>query len=275
MNAADLLETRSGTLVMGVINVTPDSFYDGGAHFDTEAAVEHGLGLADEGADVLDVGGMSTRPGSEPVSVEEEMRRVLPVIELLVSKTDVPISVDTCRASVARSALSLGASMVNDVTAFSDPAILPLIAETEVAAIAMHMQGNPETMQANPHYDDVVEEVFGFLDGAVRRAEENGVLRSRVLVDPGIGFGKTDEHNLSLIRATPRLSELGAGVCLGASRKSFLGRLLDLPSEKRLEGSLAVAAYAIMTGARMLRSHDVAETIQVRTVLSAIDPAAA
>ena len=243
--------------VMGIVNVTPDSFSDGGRYVDAAVAIEHGLRLVAGGADVLDVGGESTRPGAEPVPAEEEIRRVVPVIAGLASRTTVPISVDTMKAPVAEAALVAGATIVNDVSAgLADPGMLGLVARAGAGYVVMHMRGTPRTMQDDPRYDDVVAEVTAFLQERVAAAEAAGISRDRLLADPGIGFGKTAEHNLQLLR---RLDELvGAldpvGVLVGTSRKRFLGG--KSPADRE-EATLATVVWALDAGAAMVRVHDV------------------
>jgi dihydropteroate synthase len=243
---------------MGIINVTPDSFSDGGAFLDPGKAAEHGLGLACAGADVLDVGGESTRPGSLPVSEDEELRRVLPVIRMLRAKTSVLLSVDTTKAAVARAALDAGADIVNDTSGLRfDPEMAPVVARSGAAVILMHMKGVPRTMQESPHYDDLLGEVRSFLAQRIQEAETAGIPSDRIIVDPGIGFGKTAEHNLILLNRLDALQELGRPVCVGFSRKAFIGRVLGLPPEERLEGTIAAAVLSVSRGARILRVHDV------------------
>jgi dihydropteroate synthase len=249
---------------MGVLNVTPDSFSDGGAWFDADAAVAHGLEMVAEGADIVDVGGESTRPGAAPVDEAEELRRVLPVIEALVPH--VRVSVDTRKASVAEAALGAGATLVNDVSA----SLWQVAADGGAGWVAMHMRGEPATMQADPRYDDVVGEVRDFLVDRAARAREAGV--AEVWVDPGIGFGKTVDHNLLLLRHLRALVAAGYPVVVGTSRKSFLGRLAgrgaDLPPDDRLEGSLATAAWALTQGASMVRAHDVRPTAHLARLVA-------
>ena len=261
------------TRVMGIINVTPDSFSDGGAHFDPERAVAHGLALLDEGADVLDIGGESTRPGAAPVSEGEEMRRVLPVIEgLRLKRPEVLISVDTRKASVARAAVKAGAQLINDVSGLRDEAMLEVVASTGVCACAMHMLGTPETMQAGPRYDDVGAEILDALEMALRRAEGRGVARDRLWVDPGIGFGKSAEHNLFLLRRAGDLRLLGAPVLIGVSRKAFLGTILGgKPPAERVGASAAIAAALAAEGVvDVVRVHDVTQTRDALAVGDAI-----
>ncbi|GHG84038.1 dihydropteroate synthase [Comamonas sp. JC664] len=261
------------TYVMGVVNVTPDSFSDGGRFASTEAAIAHGLALAEAGADLLDVGGESTRPGSLPVSVEQELARVVPVIEGLRARTSVPLSVDTTKAAVAREALRAGAHLINDVTGFSaDAELARVVAEAGATCCLMHIQGTPATMQQAPRYDDLVEDVLAFLEAAVARAESAGVPRGRILLDPGIGFGKTFEHNLFLLRRLEELRVLGLPLLVGTSRKGFLGRLVGgKPASERLAATLgSVAAMAAMGGADVVRVHDVSEARDALAVADAI-----
>ncbi|HYO67003.1 MAG TPA: dihydropteroate synthase [Archangium sp.] len=261
------------TSVMGVVNVTPDSFSDGGRYFGTEAAVAHGLRLAEAGADVLDVGGESTRPGSPPVSAEEEVARIVPVLEGLRARTDVPISVDTTKAAVAREALKAGAVLVNDISGFHFDAELPrVVAEAGATCCLMHIQGTPGTMQQAPHYEDVVDEVLAFLEEGVERAVAAGVRRERVLVDPGIGFGKTLGHNLFLLRRLGELRVLGLPLLVGTSRKAFLGRLAGgKPADERLAATLgSVASLAAAGDADFVRVHDVAEVRDALAVADAV-----
>ncbi len=258
--------------VMGVLNVTPDSFSDGGRYLEISAAVTHGLALIDAGAAILDVGGESTRPGAEPVGADEERRRVVPVIEAIAaSGRDVQISIDTSKASVAAAALDAGATLVNDVTALrGDPAMLALVAEREVECCLMHMLGEPRTMQVDPHYDDVVSDVKAFLERRMVAAVRAGIAEERILVDPGIGFGKTTEHNLELLARLSEIVALGRPVVVGTSRKSFLGRLTgrEDPGE-RVPGTIATNVLAYERGARVFRVHDVTPVIDALRVTAA------
>lgn len=258
---------------MGVVNATPDSFSDGGEHFAAPDAVAHGRRLIAEGADLLDVGGESTRPGAAPVPVEEELRRVLPVVRALAPLA--PVSIDTRHAEVAAAALDAGAAIVNDVSAFADPAMAALVARRGVECVLMHMRGEPATMQDDPRYGDVVAEVSAFLESRAKAAEAAGVRHEKILVDPGLGFGKSFEHNVDLLRALPRLARLGWPLLVGSSRKSFVGRLLDdgtgLPGPRqRLEGDLALALHAATSGAAVVRVHDVAPTVRALRVMDRI-----
>jgi dihydropteroate synthase len=260
------------TIVMGIVNVTPDSFTDGGMYLTTDDAVRHGARLVDEGADVLDVGGESTRPGAEPVDVDEELRRVIPVIEGLTEiQQTTPISIDTRKPEVARAALEAGARIVNDVTASRDGAMLEAVADTGAGIVLMHMLGEPQTMQDDPRYEDVVAEVHEFLRERIEAAVFAGIAEERVCVDPGIGFGKNVEHNLALLRSVSALRLLGAAVMVGASRKRFIGVLTGAedPAD-RLEGSIAAAVLAASLGADVVRVHDVAPTVRALRVADAI-----
>lgn len=248
------------TLVMGILNATPDSFSDGGQFYAAEHARARGLQMVEEGADIIDVGGESTRPGSAAVSVAEEIARTASLIGALREKTDVLISIDTMKAEVARAALSAGADIVNDVSALADPQMAKVVAESGAGLVLMHMQGVPETMQREPRYVDVVGTVQTFLEERVAQALAGGVAAAQIALDPGIGFGKTDEHNLALLRAIGPLASSGRPVLIGASRKSFLGRLTGRDVTDRLAGSLAVATYCAMQGAHILRVHDVKES---------------
>jgi dihydropteroate synthase len=260
-------------LVMGIVNVTPDSFSDGGQFTAPEAAIAHGLELVRQGADLLDIGGESTRPGAEPVPLEEELTRVLPVVEGLAARTSVPLSVDTSKAEVARRCLAAGAHVVNDVTALTgDAAMVEVVRSARAGAVLMHMQGTPATMQLAPHYEDVVAEILAYLERRMDELAGRGVAREHVVLDPGIGFGKTREHNLEILARLDAFQRLGRPVCLGASRKGFLGRLLQRPVERRLAGSLAAACHAMSRGAvQMLRVHDVEATRDAVTVFSVLD----
>ncbi len=252
---------------MGVINVTPDSFSDGGRYFEAGRAVERGFELADQGADIIDVGGESTRPGSLPVPEDEELRRVVPVIETLRRRTEALLSVDTTKSAVARAALDAGADIVNDTSALrTDPDMAGVVARSGAGLVLMHMKGTPLTMQQDPRYDDVLAEIRSFLAERLRTAESLGIARERIVVDPGIGFGKTYEDNLLLLRRQELFGELERPLLLGFSRKAFLGRILHLPPGERLEGTIAAAVVSVVRGAHILRVHDVAEVARaVRT----------
>lgn len=257
--------------LMGILNVTPDSFSDGGAYQDPEAAAERGLALAADGADIIDIGGESTRPGADPVPAEEEVRRVVPVVAALRKRVPVLVSVDTTKAEVARRALDAGADIINDVSALRfDPALAGVVAGSGAGLVLMHMKGTPRTMQAAPVYEDLLGEVRGFLELRLRDAVAAGVAADRILLDPGIGFGKRLEHNLTLINRLDVFEDLGRPLVLGPSRKSFIGKILDAPPQERLEGTIAAAVIGLVRGARILRVHDVREVRRALRVAEAI-----
>ncbi|MCC6962784.1 MAG: dihydropteroate synthase [candidate division Zixibacteria bacterium] len=262
-DAADILYQPDRIIVMGVVNTTPDSFSDGGQFLDADRAVAQALRLAAEGADIIDIGGESTRPGAEPVAEEEEIRRVIPVIERLARASDVAISIDTVKARVAQLALQAGAKIVNDISALqADEEMAATVAQAGAGVILMHRRGTPQTMQANTNYDDLVAEVREALAQAIARAEDAGCDPRRIMIDPGIGFGKSLEGNLDLIRSIKTFASLGKPVLIGASRKSFVGRITGAEAPDRLGGSLAAAVAAVLNGAAAVRAHDVKETRQ-------------
>ncbi len=250
---------------MGVVNTTPDSFSDGGRFLDAKAAVAHARKLHEDGADIIDIGGESTRPGAQPVSEQEELGRILPVLEALA---DLPVSIDTRRPAVMKAVLAAGASMINDVQALAEPGALEVVAKSNCAVCLMHMQGDPRTMQQDPHYDDVVGEVGAFLRKKTEMARGAGIAAERIVVDPGFGFGKTVQHNLTLLKHLKEIS--GYPVVAGLSRKSTLGKLTGRPVDQRLAGSLAMALLALQRGATILRVHDVKETRDVIAVWEAV-----
>lgn len=258
-------------VVMGILNVTPDSFSDGGQHAELDAALAHARRMIVEGAEIIDIGGESTRPGADPVSAGEECARVVPVIKALRAESPVAISIDTMKAEVARAALDAGADIVNDVTALTgDPAMPGVVRESRCGVALMHMIGTPRTMQQNPDYDEVVTEVCEYLQTRRDALEAAGIARERIALDPGIGFGKTLEHNLQLLRELDRLVALGSPILVGTSRKSFIGAVLDLPAHERLEGSLATIAWAARAGAQIMRVHDVAPTVRTLRMTEAL-----
>lgn len=268
---ARVLELGERTAIMGIVNVTPDSFSDGGTFLDPAAAIGHGLRLVGEGADILDVGGESTRPGAKPVSEQEEVRRVVPVVRELAARSGVPVSVDTSKAVVAEAALAAGATIVNDISALRfDPRLGEVVARSGAALVIMHMQGTPRTMQQAPHYDDLLGEVIADLAAAVGRAVAAGVDPDRILVDPGIGFGKNLEHNLELLDRLGELAVLGRAILVGPSRKAFIGRLLDLPAAERIEGTIAACCCVADRGAHVVRVHDVGPVRRALRVADAI-----
>ena len=273
------MELGLRTCIMGVVNVTPDSFSDGGKFYGHRSAVAQGEKLTAEGADIIDIGGESTRPFSDPVTAEEEIRRVVPVIEELAQKLSVPISIDTTKSVVARRALEAGASIINDVAALRfDPAIADVAAEFETPLILMHMLGEPKSMQVQPRYDNLIGEIFEFLKDAVKRAEDHGVCRTKIILDPGIGFGKTVAHNLLLIRHVQSFTPLGLPVLIGASRKAFIRKLLQGQKDQDLQpdlpivetGTQAAVAAAILNGAHIVRVHDVANTVATVKIVDAL-----
>jgi dihydropteroate synthase len=257
---------------MGILNVTPDSFSDGGLHFKKSGAVDRGLRMAEEGADIIDIGGESTRPGSEPVPLEEELRRVVPVIESLSAKVTIPISIDTYKAEVARRALAAGASMVNDISGLRfDPEMPEVVSEFKVPVVAMHIRGNPKSMQESPVYDALIPEIMDYLRESISIARSAGVPEEMVIVDPGIGFGKTFDHNLEILHNLDRLASLGRPLLIGPSRKAFIGRILDkAPAQARIFGTAAAVAISIMKGANIVRVHDVKQMAEVAKVTDAI-----
>lgn len=272
------LRTRHGdldftrrTLIMGILNVTPDSFFDGGRRASPGKAIADGLAMAAEGANIIDVGGESTRPGARAVSEEEEIERLLPVVQGLRRESDVPISVDTYKANVAQAALAAGADIVNDISALRfDPRMISVVAAERVPVVLMHMQGTPRTMQLEPRYHDVTREVRDFLAVQLYEAMDAGIEPEAIILDPGIGFGKTLDHNLQLLRTLPALGALGQPLLVGASRKAFIGKILNAEADDRLEGSLAAAVAAALAGANIVRVHDVAETSKAVRVADAI-----
>ena len=265
------LDFTGGCLVMGILNITPDSFSDGGQFLDANKAVEHGLQMATNGAAIIDVGGESTRPGAKPVPPSEQIKRVIPVITGLHKKIDVPISIDTYNYEVAKAALEAGAAMLNDITALTDERMGELAVEKEIPVVLMHMQGTPATMQAEPEYKDVVGEVLQFLLERAKRAEKFGIKKERVFIDPGIGFGKTTEHNLLLLRNLDRFVGTGYRVLVGTSRKGFIGKITGKEKTRdRIFGTAATVALAIAAGVSIVRVHDVAEMADVVKVVNAM-----
>ncbi|MEJ2361084.1 MAG: dihydropteroate synthase [Gammaproteobacteria bacterium] len=256
--------------VMGILNVTPDSFSDGGRFSSAEAALQQARRMVDEGATIVDVGGESTRPGAQPVATAEELERVVPVVERIARELDVIISVDTCKPEVMQAAVAAGAHMVNDVMALRENGALAAVAALQVPVCLMHMQGEPRTMQTRPVYDDVVADIRGFLQQRLQACLAAGIARDQLILDPGFGFGKSLQHNLTLFKHLPRFVELGYPVLVGVSRKSMLGSILDLPVEQRMPGSIGLAALAVWLGASIIRAHDVGPTIQAIRAVEAV-----
>lgn len=258
-------------LIMGIVNVTPDSFFDGGRFYEPQQAVAHAVQLVEEGADLLDIGAESTRPGALPVDEEEEHRRLIPVVAAVAKAVSIPISVDTSKAAVARAAIDVGAVMINDVTALrGDTTMVEVVAKTGAGLVLMHMQGTPETMQRSPHYDDVIEDITRFLGERARFAMDRGVAHERIVLDPGIGFGKTITHNVDLLANLDAFLQLGFPLLVGASRKGFIGQLTRQSPEGRAWGTAGVVALAVEHGANILRVHDVASMKDVVTIADAI-----
>ena len=259
------------TLIMGVLNVTPDSFSDGGCYLDVAAAISHAEKRVEDGADVIDIGGESSRPGASSASTEEELSRVLPVVEGIVDDISVPVSIDTCKSAVARRALEAGANIVNDITALcGDAEMVKVAVEMNAGVILMHMRGTPRTMQHSPVYDDVVSEISSWLQRRIEEAETKGVPPDKIVIDPGIGFGKTVDHNLEILRRLDEFRNLNKPVLIGTSRKSFIGKILDLPVNDRIEGTAATVAWAIAHGADMIRVHDVKTMHRVARMTDAL-----
>ncbi len=259
------------TYIMGILNVTPDSFSDGGKFSDAADAIAFAKQMVSDGADIVDIGGESTRPGARPVSVEEEKQRVVPIIAKLVKETDAIISIDTTKAEVARAALSAGAHMVNDISGLRfDPKMAGVVAEFSAALSLMHIKGNPADMQKNPEYSDLMGEIINYLSEGLEIAKKAGILFEKIIVDPGIGFGKTIEHNLEILKSLYEIKGLGRPILIGTSRKSFIGQTLDLPIDQRLEGTAATIAIAIYNGADIIRVHDVAEMARVAKMSDSI-----
>jgi dihydropteroate synthase len=266
------LDLGRRTHVMGILNVTPDSFSDGGLHFDRQTAIESGIQMVKDGADILDIGGESTRPGSEPVSLEEELKRTIPVIEELSRSVAVPISIDTYKAEVARKALEAGASMVNDISGLRfDPDMPKTVARHNIPVVMMHIKGRPRDMQQNPRYEALIPEIMDYFRISIRLARKFGIPDNMMIIDPGIGFGKTFDHNLEILNNLEQFTLLEKPLLIGPSRKSFLGKILgDAPAAERLEGTAAAVAVSIMKGANIIRVHDVKEMVKVARVTDAI-----
>ncbi|HWS02651.1 MAG TPA: dihydropteroate synthase [Gammaproteobacteria bacterium] len=270
LNCAGIILDLTQPHVMGILNVTPDSFADGGRYVAHAAALAQARAMVAEGAAIIDVGGESTRPGAAPVSVQQELDRVIPVIEAVHAELPVVISVDTSKAEVMRAAVAAGAGFINDVRALREPGALEIAAASGVPVCLMHMQGEPRSMQQQPHYDDVVAEVKGFLLERAAACQAAGVSRERIVLDPGFGFGKSAAHNLRLLKQLPILAEAGYPILVGLSRKSLIGIVLDLPVEQRLHPSVALAVLAVWQGARIVRVHDVAATAQAVRMCAAV-----
>jgi dihydropteroate synthase len=258
-------------LVMGILNATPDSFYDGGRYNDYESAARHIDEMIKEGADIIDVGGMSSRPGSKPAGTGEEISRTIPLVKNIYKNYDTLISIDTYRSEVAAEAVSAGAHMINDISALSmDREMASVAASSGVSVVLMHMQGTPENMQDDPHYDNVIDEIYEYLHQRASHAIGSGISPDKIIIDPGIGFGKTMDHNIAILNKIKEFSFMGYPVLVGASRKSFIGKLLGLPGDERLEGSIAAAVWSVINGASILRVHDVGETVRALKIINSI-----
>lgn len=265
------LDLSQRTYIMGILNITPDSFSDGGKYQEIDKAVEHGIQMVAEGADIIDIGGESTRPGSIRCSVKEELDRVIPVIRELSTQIDVPISIDTYKSDVAQKALQEGAQMVNDISALRfDPEMALVVAEYNVPLVLMHIQGSPQDMQKNPQYKSLIPEIIAELNHSIKRAQEAGIKREMIIIDPGIGFGKTLQHNLEILSMLKKFKRLNAPILIGTSRKSLIGQVLGLQVEERLEGTAATVAVSILNGANIIRVHDVLAMKRVAQMTDAI-----
>jgi dihydropteroate synthase len=265
------LDLSQRTHIMGVLNVTPDSFSDGGLYFQRDKAIERGLSMARNGADIIDVGGESTRPYSEKISLQEELDRVIPVVQALSKELQIPLSIDTCKAQVARQALKAGACIINDISALRfDPDIISVAAEAGVPVILMHMKGTPGDMQRNPTYQNLIPEILDFLKEAIDRAVAGGIKKDMIIVDPGIGFGKSFDHNLQIIRELTQFSVLERPILLGTSNKAFIGHILNKEANERDTGTMATIAAGVLNGAHIVRVHNVKKTIETVKIIDAI-----
>lgn len=265
------LHLSERTHVMGVLNVTPDSFFDGGRYFDGDCALKRALEMVEEGADLIDVGGESTRPGADEVNASEEIKRVIPIIEKLQGKISVPISIDTRKSEVAEAAIQAGAHIVNDISSLQfDPRMVSVVVKFGVPVVVMHMTGSPKDMQKNPKYDDLIGEIYDYLDHRIQMASEAGIPREKIIVDPGIGFGKKWADNFIILRRLREFRELGCPLLIGVSRKSFIGWALDLPEDERLMGTAAAVAASVLKGVHIVRVHDVKEMVQVVRIVDCI-----
>jgi len=266
------LDFSQKTYIMGILNVTPDSFSDGGQYFDKSTAIKRAIQMVEDGADIIDIGGESTRPGSQPLAIEEELRRTLPVIEALTKEINTPISIDTYKSEVAKRALDAGAAMVNDISGLRyDPEMPKVVSAYKVPVVIMHIKGLPKDMQKNPVYEALIPEIMDYLRESIRSAKESGIAEDMIIIDPGIGFGKTFEHNLEIIHSLYNFTLLEKPVLVGLSRKAFIGKILgDVPAGERLEGTAAAIAISIINGANIIRVHDVKEMIKVAKVADVV-----
>ncbi|MBM4128761.1 MAG: dihydropteroate synthase [Nitrospira sp.] len=266
------LDFSKKTYIMGILNVTPDSFSDGGLYFDRTKAIKRAFQIIEEGADMIDIGGESTRPGSEPITIDEELRRTIPVIEVLAGNIKIPISIDTYKSEVAKKALDAGASMVNDISGLRfDPLMADVVSMYGVPVVVMHIKGTPRDMQQNPVYEALIPEIMDYLRTSIHIAEQSGIPGDRIIVDPGIGFGKTFDHNLEIINNLQEFTLLEKPILIGPSRKAFIGKILgDVPAQERIEGTIAAVAICVMKGANIVRVHDIREIAKVVKVVDAI-----
>lgn len=266
------LDFSKKTYIMGVLNITPDSFSDGGLYFDKSAAIKRAIQMVEDGADIIDIGGESTRPGSESITIDEELRRTIPVIEALAKKIKIPISIDTYKSEVALAALDSGASMVNDISGLRfDPKMSEVVSEYKVLVVIMHIKGRPKDMQQNPVYEALVPEIMDYFRASISIAKQSDISDDKIIIDPGIGFGKTPEHNLTIINNLREFTSLEKPILIGPSRKAFIGKILgDVPVTDRLEGTSAAVAISIMNGANMIRVHDVKEMVKVAKIADAV-----
>lgn len=254
------LDLASRTHIMGILNVTPDSFSDGGKYLTPGLAIERGIQMAEDGADIIDIGAESTRPGAEPISIEEELQRIIPVLEGLLKQVDVPISIDTYKSSVAETVLKIGANIINDISGLRfDPKMKDVVAKYQVPVVIMHIKGEPRNMQHHPNYEDLIGEIYDYLSASIQLAETAGIKQEKIIVDPGIGFGKRLFDNYEILKRLLEFQGLGCPILIGPSRKSFIGKVLDLPPDQRLEGTIAAVAIGIQNGAHIVRVHDVKE----------------
>lgn len=267
-----LIDFSKKTYIMGILNVTPDSFSDGSLYFNKSAAIKRATQMVEEGADIIDIGGESTRPGSEPVTIEEELRRTIPVIEALAKEVKVPISIDTYKSEVAKRALDAGVSMVNDISGLRfDPEMPDVLSEYNVPVVIMHIKGRPKDMQQNPVYEALIPEIMDYMREGIKIARQSGISGDKIIIDPGIGFGKTFDHNLEIIKHLREFTLLEKPILIGPSRKAFIGKILgDVPPAERLEGTAAAVAISIINGANIIRVHDVREMVRVAKIVDAI-----
>jgi len=263
-----ILDLNNRTHIMGILNVTPDSFSDGGQFYHPDQAIEHGIRMAEEGADIIDIGAESTRPGADPVSVDDELKRLIPVVEGILKRIDVLLSIDTYKSSVAEEALKVGAHIINDISGLRfDDRMKQIAARFKVPVIIMHIKGEPKNMQQNPHYDNLVGEIYNYFAESIQIATDSGIDRNKIVIDPGIGFGKRLQDNFEILRRLSEFQGLDCPILIGPSRKSFIGKVLDVPSDQRLEGTIAAVAIGVQNGAHIVRVHDVKEIVRACRII--------